>query len=255
MNQFAVDLQNARSARWRFVQGGLALGSVAYRCDSSFSPARPARTRASQRLLQRLWERAHGLPEFEPLSASVALPEWVHWSARRRRRYATLIGAVIRADRLARSINGRLLVLVTREIGEETLGAIVSEFGDRLPLENAPWSSHPVRDLRGLGGEALLRLELQPEAVLTRLRLMFPASEALGSIDTAVLRAIAEQSALWLDGRPIGSAAKQTTTTTTSRAVAANDPGDGEVTAAQAADAAGALRAMAEQFNYWDEKS
>ncbi|MCX7272491.1 MAG: hypothetical protein NTV19_04675 [Burkholderiales bacterium] len=196
----AQRLARARDARERWCRDARLLGSIAYEADASRSPLRQDVGGHGRTMLAAAWERRAGLLD-GAVTALGALPDWAEASRESRRELALLAGAMVRARPLRRSIDGVLLSLVAFEIGEARLDLITRLCAGRPALSSGPWSADPVADLLQLGGEVLLRTAECPDAVLERLAMLFPASEALAQADAADLRRVADDARmLWRAG-------------------------------------------------------
>lgn len=106
--------------------------------------------------------RAHVLarrltPPRAPMDYAAILkaPAWSALPLNERRRLAATCGAVLLADRLATSIDGRMLGVVGRSIGEDALDAVLALPPAQRP-ETPPVGALDADALEGLGAAALL---------------------------------------------------------------------------------------------------
>ena len=106
--------------------------------------------------------RAHVLarrltPPRAPMDYAAILkaPAWSALPLNERRRLAATCGAVLLADRLATSIDGRMLGVVGRSIGEDALDAVLALPPAQRP-ETPPVGALDAEALEGLGAAALL---------------------------------------------------------------------------------------------------
>lgn len=133
-----VDARDARDALWR----------RARTLDGVQDQARSPRARTLARRLR---------PAAAPLDypALTEAPAWSGWSLGERRRLAVTTGAVLMAERLASTIDGRVLGAVGRAVGEAALDQVLT-----LPVpdrpETPPVASLDPEALEGLGAAALL---------------------------------------------------------------------------------------------------
>jgi hypothetical protein len=63
------------------------------------------------------------------------------------------------------------------------------------------WDADPVAQLHALGGEVLLRSASAPVAMRRRLAMLFPRSNALGSVEPALLSRVADDARMLWAGR------------------------------------------------------
>jgi len=133
-----TDTRDARDALWR----------RARTLDGVQDQARSSRARLLARRLR---------PAATPLDypALTEAPVWSSWDAGERRRLAVMAGAALMAERLAATIDGRVLGAVGRAVGEAALDQVLA-----LPVpdrpETPPVASLDPEVLEGLGAAALL---------------------------------------------------------------------------------------------------
>jgi hypothetical protein len=180
----------ARTQRMRWVAGAAQLSRLPFIADASHAPLGLGVPAPRRRLVQAVWESAHVLPKLQA-SAFAGLPDWLLWPGPQRDLLACVTGAIVRAPRLRATIDGRLLSAVAQAIGEARLEDLIARFGANPPLETRGWSDEPVRELRALGGEVLLRAAACNPTVRARLALLFPPSQALAEVSDDTLRRIA----------------------------------------------------------------
>lgn len=88
-------------------------------------------------------------------AAILKAPAWSALPLNERRRLAATCGAVLLAERLAASIDGRMLGVVGRSIGEGALDAVLALPPAQRP-ETPPVGALDAEALEGLGAAALL---------------------------------------------------------------------------------------------------
>lgn len=142
----AVDARQERADLWRRAR---ALDGVE---DQARSPR--------ARLLARRMRPASATMDY---SAVVEAPVWAGWSAAERRQLAATAGAVLMADRLSSTIDGRILGGVAAAIGEAALDQVLTLTADDRP-EPPPLGSLEPAVLEGLGAAALLTGLSEPTA-------------------------------------------------------------------------------------------
>jgi hypothetical protein len=134
----AVDARQERVDLWRRAR---ALDGVG---DQARSPR--------ARLLARQMRPTSAVMDYR---AVVEAPVWAGWSAAERRRLASTAGAVLMAERLCSTIDGRTLGGVAAAIGEAALDQVLTLPTDDRP-EPPPLGSLEPAVLEGLGAAALL---------------------------------------------------------------------------------------------------
>jgi RNA 3'-terminal phosphate cyclase len=134
----AVDARQERTDLWRRAR---ALDGVE---DQARSPR--------ARLLARRMRPACPTMDYR---AVLETPVWASWSVAERRRLAATAGAVLMAERLSSTIDGRTLGGVAAIIGEAALDQVMTLPADDRP-EAPPIGSLDPAVLEGLGAAALL---------------------------------------------------------------------------------------------------
>jgi len=131
-------VKTERAALWRRARA----------LDGADDAARSPRARALARRLT---------PPRAPMDYAAILkaPAWSALPLNERRRLAATCGAVLLAERLATSIDGRMLGVVGRSIGEGALDAVLAMPPAQRP-ETPPVGALDAEALEGLGAAALL---------------------------------------------------------------------------------------------------
>jgi hypothetical protein len=133
-----MDVRTARGDLWR----------RARTLDGVQDQARSARARLLARRMR---------PAAAPVDwrGVIEAPAWSGWSEGQRKRLAVVAGAILMAERLATTIDGRVLAAVGRIVGEAALDQVLAlPPGDRP--EAPPLASLEPEVLEGLGAAALL---------------------------------------------------------------------------------------------------
>lgn len=126
------------------------------------------------------------------------LPDWVAAEPSARTELALLVGAVLCASALRRTVDGRVLGPVSAALGSDRLTALAALRPPAAPKVGWIWTDDPVGALTALGGEGLVRVAARPDAVARRLAACFGPSDALGDADLAALgRAVEAARMMW----------------------------------------------------------
>ncbi|MDR6532531.1 hypothetical protein J2800_003289 [Caulobacter rhizosphaerae] len=111
----------------------------------------------ARRLSRRLAERAgRGCAPAVDFADIGALPDWASWATERRDLFVHLAGAMACAPALRRTIDGRVLARLARQLGEATLDAVLATPAGLIPPSPCDTALASDAGLRDLGAAVLL---------------------------------------------------------------------------------------------------
>jgi hypothetical protein len=180
----ASQVHEARLQRWRWRAGARALQNV-MRTEFPQKGDAIAPESHAEKFLAGIWQQDKGYAKLKTdPNALTKLPEWAHWTKRQRNQKALLIGCMLHAERLAASINGKNLALISKVLGVSLTEHVVEKFAaknDLLPLAMKAIPQISLSSLVACGGEVMKGSYRENTAISQWLSHLFEPSDLLSA--------------------------------------------------------------------------